>query len=52
MKEAVGLKTPKNDYAKLVKKLSIKEKEAFLVRLANSEIRLDIKLKKHLEQLK
>jgi len=51
IKKSPNLTTKKVDYAKCLSKLSAKEKDDFLLRLANGEARLDVKFRKKLEQL-
>jgi len=51
VKKSTSLTKKKLDYAKLLSKLSAKEKDDFLLRLINGEARLDIKFRKMLEGL-
>ncbi|MEM6319861.1 MAG: hypothetical protein AAF960_19470 [Bacteroidota bacterium] len=51
VKKSPNLSTKKMDYTNLLAKLSVKEKDDFLLRLIDGEARLDIKLKKLLEKL-
>lgn len=51
-KQSPNISANKVDYKQLISKLSAKEKEDFLLRLANNELRLDLKFRKHLERLK
>lgn len=50
-KKSPSLTKKKLDYAKLLSKLSAKEKDDFLLRLVNGEPRLDVKFRKLLESL-
>ncbi len=50
-KKSPSLTKKKLDYARLLLKLSAKEKDDFLLRLANGEARLDVKFRKLLEGL-
>jgi len=47
--KSLTTETVKKDYPKLIQQLSEKEKEDYLVRLVNGEVRLDLTLKKHLD---
>ena len=51
VKQSPSLTKKKLDYAKLLSKLSTKEKDDFLLRLVNGEPRLDMKFRKLLEGL-
>ena len=51
VKQSPSLTKKKLDYAKLLSKLSTKEKDDFLLRLVNGEPRLDVKFRKLLEGL-
>jgi len=51
VKQSPSLTKKKLDYAKLLSKLSAKEKDDFLLRLVNGEPRLDVKFRKLLEGL-